>query len=217
MTTLNLSRPLATTIVWVSPAAPLLPVLPRNDSATRHFPATSQVILKSPGDNTESLGKNLISCNGFVTRILQALRYITDFLGKEYRLLREGILTSSGSKSHRGWQALFRGAMRYANFTCKTMFFFEYWSSLSRRTQRSSQYRLPREGILISPGRNTDFLGKEYRLPREGILISPGRNTDFLGKFDLRNSWKTAFLGFGVRFPCMYVCVYCSCCLTGKQ
>ena len=217
MTNVNLPRPPATTTVRFSPAVPLLPVLPRNDSATWHFAATLQVILKSPGDNTESLGKNSISCNGFVTRVLQALRYITDVLGKEYRLLREGILTPSGSKSHRGWQALLRGVMRHANFTCKTILFSAYRSPISRRTQRSSQYRLPREGIPTSSGRNTDVLGKEYRLLREGIPTPSGRNTDSLGKFDLRNSWKTAVFGFGFRFPCMYVCVYCSCCLTGKQ
>lgn len=192
------------------------PIVRCSFSVTRKFAGHLKEILTLPGRNTDLMGKTKVPCNQVVTRVLQAFRPITDSPGKEYRRPREVLLTTSGSSLLRGWPVLGQISAKDSNSTCKTTLFVQILPSVVRPSRTSGQYRRPREEILMASGSFTDAPGKECRRPREVLVTASGRNTDDLGKFISIISCKTGILVLRFRFPCMYECMYCSCCLTGK-
>jgi hypothetical protein len=190
---------------------------PRRNPVTWCFAGILEWMPTVLRSNTEPLGKRKDPCNDSVARILQPFCSITDLLGKEYRLPREVLLTSSGSGPLPGRRVLSRGQRGQRNFTCKLKVFVRPSESEPATASKSGKYRRPWEEILMAPGSFTDAVGKEYRLPREVLLMPSGRNTDGLGKFISIISCKTAYFQLRCRFPCMYECMYCSCCLTRKR
>ena len=194
---------------------------PCNISVTRRFPARLYLILIPSGSSLGVTGNIKAPCNRNATRVLQVLYSNTDGLGKEYRLPREGILTPPGSQTSRAGSFFVNSMQMSPDFSCKTQYLSlrQYRSHAKKRASGRSpnntdglgkEYRLPREGIPTPSGRNTDSLGIV-------LLTASGRNTDSLGKFRLQISCKIGFFVSKFCSLCMYVCMFCLCCLTQKR